>query len=81
MGGHSSYFENAARKALWSDMTRILLLDVMLFLLPFIVYGGWRWLVKGARGRHELMSDAPIFGLLALGILFGAGRIILPGLP
>ena len=52
-------------------MTRIVLLDIILFLLPFIIFAGWRWLIKGARGRHEIMSDAPLFGLLFLGIILG----------
>ncbi len=55
-------------------MNRVMLVYTLLLLLPFILFGGWRWLVKGVRGRHELMSDAPVFLLLLLGISFvGAG--------
>lgn len=75
MGRYGGYFEDAARKAVQNQMTRIVLLDLILFLLPFIVFGGWRWLVHGARGRHELMSDAPIFVLLVLGIIFGSAGL------
>ena len=53
-------------------MTRIVLLDLVLFLLPFIVFAGWRWLRHGARGRHEIMSDAPVFALLFIGTVLGA---------
>ena len=53
-------------------MIRIVLLDIVLLLLPFIIYGGWRWIVHGERGHREILSDAPIFGLLFLGIILGS---------
>ncbi len=65
-------------KALCCTMTRIVLIDIALFLLPFVVYGGWRWLIHGERGRREIMTDAPVFVLLLLGIVFaGAGLYFL----
>ena len=59
-------------------MTRVMLVYTLLLLLPFIIYGGWRWIFKGVRGRREIMSDAPILTLLLLGIsLVGAGLYFL----
>ncbi len=56
-------------------MTRIVLFDVVLFLLPFIVYAGWRWLIHGERGHREIMSDAPVFAMLFLGIVLGVAGL------
>ena len=59
-------------------MTRVMLVYTLLLLLPFIIFGGWRWLIKGVRGHREIMSDAPILVLLLLGISFvGAGLYFL----
>lgn len=49
-------------------MTRVMLLNIALFLMPFIIFGLWRWLVRGARKRHEFTSDAPVFVLIAIGV-------------
>jgi uncharacterized membrane protein YozB (DUF420 family) len=53
-------------------MTRVMLVYLLLFLLPFIIFGGWRWIIKGARGHREIMSDAPVLVLLMLGSLLVA---------
>jgi len=59
-------------------MTRVMLVYTILLLLPFIIFGGWRWLIKGVRKPGEIMSDAPILALLLLGIIFvGAGLYFL----
>ena len=47
-------------------------------LLPFLFFGGWRWLFKGARDRKAIMGDAPILLLFLLGIaLVAAGLSVL----
>ncbi len=59
-------------------MTRVMLVYTILLLLPFLIYGGWRWIAKGERGHKEIMSDAPILALLLLGIsLVGVGLFFL----
>ncbi len=59
-------------------MMRIMFVYSALFLLPFVIFGGWRWLIKGARGRRAIMNDAPILLLLLLGsILVAAGLYFL----
>ncbi len=59
-------------------MTRVMLVYTILLLLPFIIFGGWRWIAKGARGHKEIMNDAPILMLLLLGILLvGVGLFFL----
>ena len=44
-----------------------MLVSVLLFLLPFIIFGGWRWIITGARGRRAIMTDAPVLLLLMIG--------------
>ena len=59
-------------------MTRVMLVYTILLLLPFLIFGGWRWIARGARGHKEIVSDAPILVLLLLGIaLVGAGLYFL----
>ncbi len=59
-------------------MTRVMLVYTILLLLPFLIFGGWRWIAKGARGHKEIMSDAPVLVLLLLGIsLVGVGLYFL----
>lgn len=59
-------------------MTRVMLVYTILLLLPFVIFGGWRWIAKGARGHKEIMSDAPVLVLLLLGIsLVGVGLFFL----
>lgn len=55
-------------------MTRVLIVYLLLFSLPFILFSVWRWLVKGARGRDEIAKNAPVTILFLLGLsLVGAG--------
>ncbi|MCP4934504.1 MAG: hypothetical protein GY927_09945 [bacterium] len=56
-------------------MTRVMLVYTILLLLPFLIFGGWRWIAKGARGHKEIMSDAPVLVLLLLGILLLGGGL------
>lgn len=53
-------------------MLRIALIDIVLFLLPFLAYAAFMVWVKG-RPAATLMNGAPIFWLLAAGfaLLFG----------
>ena len=56
-------------------MTRVMIVSILLFLLPFVVFGAWRWLITGARGRRAIMTDAPIIVLMVLGIGCVAGGL------
>jgi hypothetical protein len=47
-------------------MVRIALIDILLFALPFLLYGAYRVAVKGT-APADLWKDAPIFWLLAAG--------------
>jgi hypothetical protein len=54
-------------------MIRIALIEVLLFLLPFLIYAGWRFVVHEARGS-AVIGDAPVLVLIALGLsLLAAG--------
>lgn len=58
-------------------MTRIVLIQILLFALPFLVFAAWRYLVHEARGG-EIIDDAPVLVLLAIGsALFAAGLFYL----
>lgn len=47
-------------------MLRIALIDILLFALPFILYGAYMYAVKGV-APADLWHSAPIFWLLAAG--------------
>ncbi len=51
-------------------MLRIALIDIFLFLLPFLIYGAYMVTVKGV-APEKLWQNAPIFWLLtaAIGLL------------
>ena len=48
-------------------MFRIALIDIVLFALPFLIYGAYMIAVKG-ESPDKLWQGAPIFWLLAAGI-------------
>ena len=47
-------------------MLRIALIDILLFLLPFLLYGAYMVAARGA-DPHNLWQGAPVFWLLAAG--------------
>jgi hypothetical protein len=47
-------------------MLRIALIDILLFVLPFLIYAAYMVWVKG-RAPASVMNSAPIFWLLAAG--------------
>jgi hypothetical protein len=49
-------------------MIRVLVINLLLFLLPFLLYAAWRWLVRGERNGRQMVSDAPLFVLMGLGL-------------
>jgi len=55
-------------------MIRIILINLLLFLLPFIIYFAYVYLVKGARGKDEPITFTPLIVLfcIGLGLMFGA---------
>ena len=60
-------------------MLRIALVDVLLFLAPFAVYGLWLYAWR-ARTAPEDRAGMPILQLAAIGIVLGAIGIVLLGL-
>ena len=48
-------------------MFRIALIDLLLFSLPFLIYGAYRFAVKGVP-PDRLWQGAPVFWLLAAGV-------------
>jgi len=53
-------------------MTRILLVNLLLFLLPFIAYGLWRRIVHGERSGRLVFEEAPAVILLAAGVVLAS---------
>ena len=50
-----------------NSMFRIALIDLLLFSLPFLIYGAYRFAVKGVP-PDRLWQGAPVFWLLAAGV-------------
>ncbi|NJM36103.1 MAG: hypothetical protein HC850_17030 [Rhodomicrobium sp.] len=48
-------------------MIRIILVNLLLLLLPMIVYFSYIYLRRGDKQDQEIVADAPIFWLLAAG--------------
>ncbi len=57
-------------------MLRIALIDLLLFLLPFVLYAAWVWLSRRGSGRRGgIFDDAPIHWLLIAGALLVIGAL------
>ncbi|MGB6908064.1 MAG: DUF6111 family protein [Methyloceanibacter sp.] len=55
-----------AQSQVWLRMLRIALIDILMFSLPFLVYGAYM-LVTRRVAPSELWQDAPVLWLLAAG--------------
>lgn len=51
-------------------MIRVILINVVLFALPFMIYGGYLYFVRGTRDSEAIVSEAPLVWL------FGAGALL-----
>jgi hypothetical protein len=60
------YVRGSSGWSLTRKMLRIALIDILLFALPFILYGAYMYGVKGV-APGDLWQSAPIFWLLAAG--------------
>ena len=54
-------------------MTRIILINLFLLLLPFIIYFAYVYLVKGEHGKNEPITFTPLI------VLFGVGLVLMMG--
>lgn len=57
-------------------MMRILLIDLIMFALPFVVYGGYVYMVRGKRTSGEIWGDAPVYWLFGAGCLLVIGVLV-----
>ncbi len=55
-------------------MIRIILVNLLLLLLPFILYFAYVYLVKGK--TSEPLQTAPLFALFAIGLIMMMGAVI-----
>ncbi|MFP3920064.1 MAG: DUF6111 family protein [Dichotomicrobium sp.] len=55
-------------------MIRVILINLFLFLLPFIIYFAYVYLIRSARGKNEPISLTPLIVLfcIGLGLMVGA---------
>lgn len=51
-------------------MLRIIILNMVMFSLPFIIYGGYMYLIGRHQSQKSIWRNAPVFWLFAAGILF-----------
>jgi hypothetical protein len=56
-------------------MARVLLISLFLFFMPFLLYGGFRRLVRKEKGEH-MWRDAPIVGLALAGVALAIAGLI-----
>ena len=48
-------------------MLRVVIVNLAMFLLPFLIYAAWIYLTRRGADRRKGLNDAPIFWLLAIG--------------
>ena len=49
-------------------MARVILFELVLFLLPFVVFAAWAFVKRGQEST-PLFDDAPTFWLIAIGLV------------
>jgi hypothetical protein len=57
-------------------MIRVVLENVLLFLLPTAMYIGYVWLTRRTTGGHSVLDDAPLVWLFAAGALLVAVTLV-----
>jgi hypothetical protein len=60
-------------------MIRIVLVNLLFLLLPLILYFAYVFLRQRNEPNDEILADAPIFWLLALGVIMMIGAIVFLG--
>ncbi len=48
-------------------MIRVILINLILFALPFLIYGGYLYFVRGTRDGQAIINEAPLAWLFATG--------------
>lgn len=57
-------------------MIRVILINLLLFLMPFIVYFAYVYLIGRGRKPDEPITMTPIFVLFAIGLVLMMGAIV-----
>lgn len=57
-------------------MARIVLLNIFMFLLPFLVYAAYVYFVRRGQKNKEIWRDAPILWLFAAGVILAFGMLV-----
>jgi len=57
-------------------MARVILINLFLFLLPFILYGSYAYLVQKDKEPGKIWSAAPINGLFIAGAMLVIGTLL-----
>jgi hypothetical protein len=56
-------------------MIRVILINLLLFLLPFIIYFAYVYLVRSASKPNEPITLTPIIVLFAIGLMLVTGAV------
>jgi len=56
-------------------MLRIVLINLLLFMLPFLLYALYAWFMRGEASAGGVLDDAPIAWLLIAGAVIVLGAI------
>lgn len=57
-------------------MIRVVLINLLLFLLPFIIYFAYVYLVRDDRNRNEPFSATPLVVLFCIGLFLMMGAVV-----
>ena len=56
-------------------MFRVVLINLLMFMLPFLVYGAYFYLVRQGRDAADFWVEAPLKSLLAVSVVLVVGAI------
>lgn len=57
-------------------MLRVVIANILMFLLPFLVYGAYVWLVRRQRSAEDVWRNAPVTWLFAIGLVLVVGTLV-----
>ena len=57
-------------------MLRVVLINLLMFLLPFIVYGAYMYFVRSNRDADSILRGAPITWLVTAGVVLAVATLI-----
>ena len=56
-------------------MMRVVLINLLMFLLPFLLYGGYVYLTRGSQSPDSIWRGAPIGWLVVAGVVLALGTL------